>query len=610
MAKGKEPQTALEPIRYDPLNPELTTLHRAGIAGLLLQIKAMEVLREEASESEKWKHIIPEYEPIHGGRGITITFDKASFYSLMRERYRGIRVESGVEYKERDKPKKEETDLLDQRSEKGKTKKLPPPKRYVCKWPHEEGKFVYLDPKPRLQHFEVFKANEDWQKHTREAAWRSYFCVPRTRLIFKLPSDEQKSNTIDELWQALLYGESIALKKQFYPSAGGNLKGVRVEEQSKTMLLMHFWPLVASHFTPVSLKAEKDKATKETVLRYQFHWPIVVVPDVIDGGAFVDDFMDFLGTMEATPKGRLFDDGRYIATPLEATLAFYIAPRLARGVRDKIGTRGAEAYVFNEQGKQRIVSEIVSESLTSQMKSEYNRLLARRVASMPFRALLVENSLAEPRKQLYEGFEQLVASYPLELFVATKSLTKKGRYFNPHGYAMAQSLYAEFKSIEEKERRKPMNGESTIPYLFWRISRNYIHWRACNKAEPHIDPKKINALFAKRRKDEPLTPGENKLMTGYNEAVGEVVEKLFIDFRGMREDRRFANAFTETFFRAPQMINSEDAMRLQPFYEGRNWESGRRLTLMAISAVGSQASSRAIEDVPEDIPEKDQTEES
>jgi CRISPR-associated protein Cmx8 len=229
---------------------------------------------------------------------------------------------------------------------------------------------------------------------------------------------------------------------------------------------------------------------------------------------------------------------------------------------------------------------------------------------MPFRALLVENFLAEPRQELYEGFEQLVARYPLELFVATKSQTKKGRYFNPHGHAMAQSLYAEFKIIGEKESRKPMNGESTSPYLFWRIARTYIQWRACNKAEPPIEPKKINALFAKRRKEEPLTVGEAKLMTGYNEAVGGVVEKLFIDFRGMREDRRFANAFTETFFRAPQKLKSEDAMRLQRFYEGTEWESGRRLTLMAISAVGSQASSRATEDVSEDISESDQTEES
>ena len=46
------------PLVYDPLNPSLTVLHRAGIAGLYLQIKAMEKLREDADDNQKENYIM------------------------------------------------------------------------------------------------------------------------------------------------------------------------------------------------------------------------------------------------------------------------------------------------------------------------------------------------------------------------------------------------------------------------------------------------------------------------------------------------------------------------------------------------------------------------
>src|SRR5215210_5178261 len=82
-------KTTLEPIEYDTLKPGLTVLHRAGIAGLLLHLKTMEIMREEAPDDEKQKFVIPDYQLIHDGRGLRIEFIKESFYSLMRERYRG-----------------------------------------------------------------------------------------------------------------------------------------------------------------------------------------------------------------------------------------------------------------------------------------------------------------------------------------------------------------------------------------------------------------------------------------------------------------------------------------------------------------------------------------
>lgn len=151
-----------------------------------------------------------------------------------------------------------------------------------------------------------------------------------------------------------------------------------------------------------------------------------------------------------------------------------------------------------------------------------------------------------------------------------------------------------------------MNEEPTIPYLIWRIARSYIRWRACAKAEPPIDANRLKAIFA--RKPNERGKDEEALLRRYNAEVSEVVEKLFIDFRGQRDAGSFANAFTETLFRAPQNLSPNDAERLRPFYEDKEWESGRRLVLMAISAAGAQASSKAAEDASDDLPEAESEE--
>lgn len=161
---------------------------------------------------------------------------------------------------------------------------------------------------------------------------------------------------------------------------------------------------------------------------------------------------------------------------------------------------------------------------------------------------------------------------------------------------MARTLQTELIHIREKERKK-MNGEErSIPFLIWRITQNYLRWRACGRAEPPINEnqmKGIRAKLARERDEKKLDSSERDLLRRYNAAMGEVVEKAFIDFRGSREPGTFANTFSETFFRAPQFLGPKQAERLQPFYEGGDWESGRRLVLMAISAAGANASSTA-----------------
>ncbi len=63
----------------------------------------MKRLREEAmTEDEQAEYVIPDCELIDGGRALKIRFTEESFFSLMRERYRGtwVRMKPGKKKKE------------------------------------------------------------------------------------------------------------------------------------------------------------------------------------------------------------------------------------------------------------------------------------------------------------------------------------------------------------------------------------------------------------------------------------------------------------------------------------------------------------------------------
>ncbi len=154
---------------------------------------------------------------------------------------------------------------------------------------------------------------------------------------------------------------------------------------------------------------------------------------------------------------------------------------------------------------------------------------------------------------------------------------------------MARSIRADFKVHQEEE----MNGSNpNVEQMILNITRNYIHWRAHNKKnfatrKFEFSFEKLNAL--RKKNPTQYTVGERswlEILPEYTNVVQEVAEELFIRFRGRRDRRSFANLFTETFFRSFYRISAERMRSLGSYLDGENWESGKRLVLMSISAAG------------------------
>lgn len=573
--RNAEPEQTAQPLilDFDMLDPRLTVLHRAGLAGLLIQIEAMKKLKERATEGDRARYEVSDPEIQSDGRKVKFTFSEQSFYSLFRERYLAVIVRS-----EATKPKGRKS-----KKSSGQESESTSEERAV----------------PRLQYFEAFGAKEVWQNHTRRAYYGSFFCIPpEYRKFFKVYQADDSPKFATELWMACLSKTSVSVGKSLYPNSfKKDLKGREIEDEARYAFLLHFWPIAAAFFTPKSIRIDRHKETKEILIEYDYQQPVMVVPDVSDIERFRREHVRYLKDLpapEVKASGKEYLAGAYISTPREASLAFFFAPQMAHSsviTHDVRGAIGAEVYVYKkpykngkpDPKKQAEVVTISREPLNEEVLEEYRSLQDLR--SPVYRALRVENLLAG--RIWHDGFDKLVDLYPLELFVATKrKQTGRWEFISERAEELPTDLAADFAIYARKENRMN-NDETNVPTLIDEIVDRYIDWCVFNKGQSPPEKKKINDIFEKKRNQLGLSPQEQELLDKYNQARVKMIERTFIDFRGATDQRSFAELFITCLFEAGFHTTPGQRAILQPYYEGEKWESGRWLTLMAVSAAGA-----------------------
>jgi len=570
-----------KPLVYDPLNPRYGVQHRAGIAGLWLQIEAMRLLREEMStDEEKAKYIIPDCELTDDGRVLEISFTKESFFSLMRERYRGTWVERETSKKNKDG-------------------------RLVREWKTETGekRFLYEELRPLFDYFRVFKAPEAWQAHTRDRTWDSYYSSPPTRVSsFKIEPRETVNEYAEKLWEYLPANRHVKITKTTRLNIfTKDFKGMGITEPAEEALLLHFASIAATIFTPVKLKIERNKQSGSNLLDCTsiFGAPVVVLPLVIHVEHFSKNFRKKLEKREAAAKGKRLHPDLIISSPNEAALAFHITPQLAQDrVAEQVrGISGVEVFSFKPKDKpseQSVVIGVANQQLDSDTKElleKYGSEL-RNIKSLPYRALRVENLLY--KRQWYDGFDHLAAQYPLELFVPHKTADEDMRRLDTEAYRMTRSIRQDLNYYIAKKEANMNGTQPNIEKLIYRVTRNYIEWRARDRAKSEVSKDfrfEFDRLNELRRKQQAKLSGDERRWLEdakkYIKQMQRTAEELFIRFRGCRNKRRFAPLFTETLCFAPQpSLTPDKQTQLRPYIEGDAWESGKNLVLMSISAVG------------------------
>ncbi|MGI9105910.1 MAG: hypothetical protein ACR2G4_06645 [Pyrinomonadaceae bacterium] len=573
--KQVELAKSIPTLEYDPLDPSLNVLHRAGIAGLLLQIKATEKLLKNAAEDDKklfprviWDSKTNEelaeenggeirVNYIENGRGMKIHFDYKAFCSILRERYLGI--PKSDEDKE-DKDTKEVRDKSD------------------------ETKIKKKNVDPCLNYLSGLGASEESQIRVRRAYSDSFFSIYQERIGFFQHTKREEPNEylqekIDILWNAIAKDTGVEIQKSSRPNIyGNNFKGDSLKEDSGKALLLHFWSLASAFFKPVGLNIDKDRKTKQLIIEDEYRLaPVIVVPDVIH-------VRTFIGEIESSYSQSL---STLISTPLESPLAFFLAPKLAHSsvlTPDILGARGACVFAYKrplKKGKpdyqrQPEVKGVFDAPLDDAILQQYQSL--RNLRSQPYKAMRVRNLIAG--RVWHHGFDALIEEYPLELFVSSQQQSSSW-ILHPKARELTQDVAADFYYFANKENK--MNDEETsIPALIDEIVSTYLSWRVYNRGQNPPTKDDVQKAFGKKKDDRTQT--ETDTYDAYINRKADGIKKEFVDFRGATDQLSFAELFIARLFEAGQETSSEQREMLRPYYEGDKWESGRWLVLMALSA--------------------------
>jgi len=378
---------------------------------------------------------------------------------------------------------------------------------------------------------------------------------------------------------------------------------VRLRDVAKQILLLHFWPLASSFFDPVTIvfNPKEKRLVDERQLA-----PVLVVPDVTHVKHFVNYFLRSISRDFPSPQ---------ISTPIEAALAFYVAPRLAHGLavteeifnefQQSVGGATVFAYRYPmkrnrpDRMKQPEVRAVYEETYTEEMLQAYFELIRQGLNSPPYRSLRVKNLIAD--RPWHDGFDTLVNEWPLELFVPIKNRKTNSFEWKPKGDETAKDLSADFAYFREMEDDMPDQTRidiATVPTIIDDLVGRYLNWLVYSRGQNPPDKEVMDKIFAKKRTQSDsqvgadqkkalnLNADEEKALKKYNELKMKLVNQEFVAFRGATNQRRFAEKFIG-MFEAGFNLEPQEREMLRPFYESKQWESGRWLTLMAISAASA-----------------------
>jgi len=294
------PPTSID-VRYD-LRDLPSAQHKAGLAGLLLQIGSMRERRDSGQLPPELE--IPEVE--HSATTADVRFTERSAQSLFDDLYEAETVEV--------RSKSKWQGAAEKRQEVNPNPGPDGPKRW----------FVYDTVQP-TGHFlrNYFGGDkEPWHRLWRDMIYAVPRNKPTTRQAYKSRAGGRPAKEGGEAWKALLAREKARAKgKPATAELAGSLmlavqavtaEAVPFEDRAETQLLLHFWPLTARVFVPQRVDADGKIA---------FIGYALAIPEVGDLDKFCLCYKRLLDKLEAR-KILFRPEGAVVALPEQGPLEF------------------------------------------------------------------------------------------------------------------------------------------------------------------------------------------------------------------------------------------------------------------------------------------------
>lgn len=565
MAKKTAPAPPAVTVRYDLFDLP-TAQHKAGLAGLLMQIRHME-------QKTPRPVAIPQVKELTRASA-TIEFTAASVQCLFDDVYVAtrevVRVKSKWPTATEAKPPEEVEEEVEEKAKDGTVRKKTVKVKY----------FFYEQVQPSgaaLRQF-VTNAPELWLKLWRDMLWNIPRGNPQSRKPFEERADGKPCGEGVSAWADLVKAHRALAENEFHADevAGSlwlgaqavNAEGVPFEGRVEQTLLLHFWPLTAQVYAPQILQPDGEN---------EFVGYVLAIPEVSDLKDFARLYPLLLGGLGADARGYRPAEA-VIDLPAEGALSFL--EHLARLSGEKTEGKelalslGSVEYLhlakFGNNIKTLAAGRVAPKP---GLLDRYLRIVGRVGEKPPYSNPLFRRGLMLALlndQPWFQPFGKLFAEWDVTFFVPTDAPPKSLPWFWVDARKKLQEVIQAMPT-DPKPGDDPADADDLLMMLIHRLTRTYLSERA--KQKSGINPEKY--------KDGDKIAWD-KLPKDFYDARRAAGESLFLEFRSRRE-QAFVEHFAQTFFATKQYVSEDHYSEIGRALLRRT-DDVKTLTLMALSA--------------------------
>ncbi len=571
MAKTKakaEPITSVT-LQYD-LFELPTAQHKAGLAGLVLQLRSMEERAKKGGPPVL--DAVPSLEAITT-TSATITFAEKTVQGLFDDLYAAEVVEVAVKSKWPGKPPKDEREVEEPDAD-GKLRKV---KRFIYDVTQPCGHFL----RGPLQDKDV------WLKLWRAMLWAIPRGNPQTRKPFEECAGGKPCGEGRVVWKELVKVEEARRKHEFYTTevAGSlwlgahalNAEAIPFEGRAEQNLLLHFWPLTTQIF--VSQQIDSDGLG-------DFLGYVLAIPEVSDLKNFVIDYPLMLSQLGKDMRA-YYPTEAVIHLPAQGALAFleHLA-RLAQQKAEKQQVRysvGSIEYLHLAKIGNNIKTMAAGRIAPRPNLLEHYQAIVGCPGQPPrfrnplFRRALMLSLLDD--REWYEPMASILADWPAPFFVVGEKTPRNLPWFFLDARQKFQDLFEEhqgnlevYQAMAAVDPTAPRALSETPPSLLvHHMVRTYLNEKA--EAKSGIDLEKFK---------EGGKINWEKVPAAFGETKRKLAESIFLEFRS-RRDQAFIDRFVGTFCSAKQYLTEREFCVVADHLMQRT-DDVKTLTLLALSA--------------------------
>jgi CRISPR-associated protein Cmx8 len=568
-----------------------TAQHKAGLAGLLLQIESMQS-RKLPAPVFRWDDEQPRTK-------VHVDFTPETTAALFNDLYDATLVEGQPHEKPFTKGKGDAKKVVPWLRRAPMTKRDKKDKEATI-----EG-YVYMELTPALSTLRHYLPRQgEWVRLWRDLLWqivregkKKAPFISRAAKKMQVPagalSDEGDADASDQnegpksdgsSWSDL---EKVQAAHDSGTFAVGRLSGAlllgAMDKNAETLplvsriehsLLLHFWPLTVLVFVPRFIDQDGESQLGRRSSKSSSPHFAIVVPEVADLRGFINDCPRLLASL-STEMASFRPRESVIDVPAEGGLAFIdhlarLGPQRAASTEFSLSVSAVEYYHLTKEGNN--VKFLATGRITprAHLAEDYQAIIGRPGEKPPYGNPLFRRGLMLAlleEQPWFVPFGNLFGKWSHRFFVSTDDPPKLSWF-----WADARKKFQEvIKDMPTDPQQSPPDPDDKLAELVYRLVRTYLSVKARDKSG--IDPDKF--------RDGDKIQWE-KVPSSYTEHRHQIAETLFLEYRS-RRDQAFLDQFVARLASVKQFINEDDYLTVSRALMTR-CEDVKTLTLLALSA--------------------------